>query len=450
MAQDKPIDVAVILAGGVGKRAWPLTATRPKPLLPLPGNEVILSRLARQASRVAREVVVVAPPGERSLFEGLVKGVRVVEQAGYEEGYGSGAAARSVAGIISGAKSILVLNGDLVIHDSVIEMVARVASEGRFGVVGARIEAEPGRYGVLVVEGGRLRGIVEKPQAPGRLLVNAGVYLLPGGLLVDALEGLRPSPRGEYELTDAVNTIASRAELIVLEIPDRLWFDVGTWWDYLVASRRVLSWIVEEGRCKSEGFIDPRAVVHGPICGSGFRIDAYSVVEGPVWLGEGVEIGPFAHIRPYTILHSGASIGAYVEIKASILLEHVKSRHHAYIGDSVVGEGSNIAAGTVFANLRHDGRSVRSCAGGRVIDTRLKKLGAVLGAWVKTGVNSSISPGSRIGPCTWLEEGAIARHDIPACSIVLRNGSIRDASSLNHECCSRIRWGKGVGLCSVS
>ncbi len=444
------VDAAVILAGGVGKRLWPLTATRAKPLLPLPGGTTIVSRLVRQVSKLTRRIIVVVPPGGREHFrrvfgkEGL--SVVLVEQETYEQGgYGSGAGALAGLEAVGDAGTVLVLNGDIVVHDSVFERLRGLAEAGRYGVVAVEVTAEPGRYGVVKTDGGVLEEIVEKPlEAGGPVLVNAGIYLLPYRLFLDALRSLRPSPRGELEVTDAVNTVARRSTVTVVKAGGDLWLDVGTWWDFLAASRRVLDWM--EG-CEAEGEIDEKAVVRGRICGRGFRIEAYSVVEGPVWLGEGVVVGPQSHIRSYTVMHDGAEVGAFVEVKASVLLENVKAKHLAYIGDSVVGEGSNIAAGTVIANLRHDSRAVKSCSGGRVVNTGLRKLGAVLGAWVKTGVNSSVSPGTRIGPCSWLEEGAVARHDVPACSLVGRNGEIRDISRLNSGCCKRISFGRGVGLC---
>ena len=444
------VDAAVILAGGVGKRLWPLTATRPKPLLPLPGDTTIVTRLARQASRLAEKILVVVPPGLLTRFENTFReeGVKatLVEQPAYEDrGYGSGAAALVGLEALGDADTVLVINGDIVIHDIAFERLERLAREGKYGIVGVRLKAEPGRYGIVEVKDDRLVGIIEKPLGQqGEVIVNAGVYLLPYRVFLEELRSLRPSPRGELEITDAINRVAERVQVSVVELNGGYWRDVGTWWDYLIASRTVLDWLDD---CRAEGEVDKRAVVRGRLCGRDFLIEAYSVIEGPVWLGKNVVVGPQSHIRGYTILHRGVEVGAFVEVKGSVLLENVKAKHLSYIGDSVVGENSNIAAGTVIANLRHDSRPVRSCSNGRVLDTGLRKLGAVLGAWVKTGVNSSVSPGARIGPCSWLEEGAVARHDVPACSLVLRDGEIRDISKRNIECCSRIGFGRGVGLC---
>ena len=443
-------DAAVILAGGVGKRLWPLTATRPKPLLPLPGDTTIVTRLAKQVSYLTEKIIVIVPPGLRSPFVNVFEreGVEatLVEQPAYEDrGYGSGAAALVGLETVGDVDTVLVVNGDIVVHDTIFKRLRELAENGSYGIVAVRLQAEPGRYGVVRARDGMLIEIIEKPLSGyGEVLINAGIYLLPYRVFLEELGSLYPSPRGELEITDAVNRVAKRAHVRVVEVDDSYWRDVGTWWDYLIASRMVLDWLEN---CESNGEIDGRAIVKGRICGHGFMIEAYSVVEGPVWLGKDVVVGPQSHIRSYTILHSGVEVGAFVEVKGSVLLEHVKAKHLSYIGDSVIGEYSNIAAGTVIANLRHDSRNIRSCSGGRILDTGLRKLGAVLGAWVKTGVNSSISPGTRIGPCSWLEEGSIAKHDVPACSLVLRSGEIRDISRINIECCSRISFGRGVGLC---
>jgi len=130
-----------------------------------------------------------------------------------------------------------------------------------------------------------------------------------------------------------------------------------------------------------------------------------------------VEIGPNAYIRPYSVICSGSKIGFSVEVKESVLFENVHAHHLAYIGDSVICENVNLGAGTVLANLRHDGATVKMTIKGIREDTDRRKLGAIIGAGVKTGINVSVMPGVKIGSNSWILPGVVVYRDIPSNTI---------------------------------
>jgi bifunctional UDP-N-acetylglucosamine pyrophosphorylase/glucosamine-1-phosphate N-acetyltransferase len=123
-----------------------------------------------------------------------------------------------------------------------------------------------------------------------------------------------------------------------------------------------------------------------------------------VVIGRGCDIGPNSYIRPATAIGDGCRIGAFVEVKNSIIMEGTKIPHHNYVGDSVIGQGGNLGAGTKIANVRLD-RKVISVAG---IDTGRRKLGAILGDGVETGINASINTGSLIGNGVFIGPGTVA------------------------------------------
>ncbi len=125
---------------------------------------------------------------------------------------------------------------------------------------------------------------------------------------------------------------------------------------------------------------------------------------GPVVIGSNCDIGPNSYIRPFTSIGDGCRIGAAVELKSCIIMKNTKVPHHNYIGDSVIGEGCNFGSGTKIANLRLDGKNIR--VGG--IDTGRRKLGAVIGDGVETGINACINTGSIIGNNSFIGPGAVA------------------------------------------
>ena len=405
----------VILAAGKGKRLWPLTTTRPKPLLPLPGGYII-SRIIDAVYEISSKIVVVA--GHYSwMIRKLVEErygpkVVVVEQ---EEQLGTGHAALiGLKSLSSRAGKIMVVYGDLYFDTSILRKLA----EKEPPVIAGVMHTEPSRYGVLYEKEGCLSRIVEKPRdAPSPSPINAGIYLLSGDA-VSYLEKIRPSVRGEYELTDALTLMARETCVRVLRVEGD-WLDVGLPWEYLRSVRIELG--KKLSRSKIDGDVEPGVVLRGPVYVSEKAvIRSGSVVEGPAWV-EG-EVGPLSHIRPYTFLAKESFVGAFSQVKASVVMEYAKVPHLNYVGDSIVGEKVNLGAGTITANLRFDKKTVRTLIRGELVDTGLKKYGAVIGGYAQTGINVSLMPGVKVGAFSWIEPGSVVRRDVPDCTFYREKG----------------------------
>lgn len=153
--------------------------------------------------------------------------------------------------------------------------------------------------------------------------------------------------------------------------------------------------------------------------GKGTRIAPGAVIEGPVWIGREVEIRPGAYLRGGIYLGDGCVVGASSEVKRSILLPGAKAPHLNYVGDSVLGHGVNLGAGTILSNFRHDGGKIHIPVDGRMLETGRRKLGAVLGDAVATGCNSVLHPGVVVGRGTQIYPGVQLRAGVyPAGSII--------------------------------
>jgi bifunctional UDP-N-acetylglucosamine pyrophosphorylase/glucosamine-1-phosphate N-acetyltransferase len=98
-------------------------------------------------------------------------------------------------------------------------------------------------------------------------------------------------------------------------------------------------------------------------------------IKGNVIIGENCLIGPNCYLRGNTSIGNGCHIGQAVEIKNSVIMDNAKVPHLSYIGDSVIGENSNLGAGTITANLKHDNKNVRSVVKGKIVDTGRRKFG---------------------------------------------------------------------------
>ena len=164
--------------------------------------------------------------------------------------------------------------------------------------------------------------------------------------------------------------------------------------------------------------------------GRGARIHPGVVLEGPLYVGEDVEIRPGAYVRGGVWIGDGCVVGASTEIKRAILLPGAKAPHLNYVGDSILGAGVNLGAGTILSNFRHDGREVRIGTAGilraaagagasAAIPSGRRKLGAVLGDGVLTGCNCVLHPGVVVGRETHLYPGVQLRSGVyPARSVV--------------------------------
>lgn len=155
------------------------------------------------------------------------------------------------------------------------------------------------------------------------------------------------------------------------------------------------------------------------LIGKEASIAASAHIDGPAVIGAGCEIRHCAYIRGSVILGDGCVIGNSSEVKNSILMDGAQAPHFNYVGDSILGKRAHLGAGAVCSNLRSDGKSVRiKTVNGTSLDTRLRKLGAILGDGVEVGCGAVLCPGTVIGALTDVYPLTVTRGTYPAHSIV--------------------------------
>ena len=384
---------AVVLAAGRGTRMRPLTDTRPKPLLPVGGTTLVETVMESCAPHVDGFVVVVGYMSEKvrdvigEEFDG--KKVEYVEQ---EERAGTADAIARVANKVG--KRFVVVNGDIIFSSDV---VGRLVEEEGNAVSVKRVD-EPSEYGVVETETdeeGELKavGIVEKPDEPPTDLANAGVYVFDRDVL-DYAVGTSESERGEMEITSTIAEMMDDGYRFGVVEHEDYWLDVGYPWDILEATDIVLRDI----DAKKKGEVEKGATLKDEVVvEEGARILSGAYVEGPVLVRGGAKVGPNAYIRGPAVVGAGAHVGNAVEVKNSVLMPGASVGHLSYVGDSVLGEEVNFGAGTVVANLRHDNENIRARVKDETVDTGRRKFGVVVGDVAKTGINTSLNAGVRLG-----------------------------------------------------
>jgi bifunctional UDP-N-acetylglucosamine pyrophosphorylase/glucosamine-1-phosphate N-acetyltransferase len=196
------------------------------------------------------------------------------------------------------------------------------------------------------------------------------------------------------------NVLAADSDSAVIRYP----------WELLKINSQIIS---EKKDFKVDGIIREGVVIDGRVAlGEGSVILPGVYIEGDAVIGKNCKIGPNCYIRGTTSIGDGCHIGQAVEVKNSILMNNVSAGHLSYIGDSVIGEGTNFGAGTITANFRHDGKNHISAVDGVLTDTGLRKFGTIFGDDVHTGIHTSIFPGRKIWPGMSTLPGCIVKKDL--------------------------------------
>jgi len=302
---------------------------------------------------------------ENALREGgLLSHVQLVRQ---EPQLGTGHALQTCAPRLfpkgSDSGRVVVLYGDMpLLRSQSVEGLLRAhASEADSGaaILTARPRNPRGFGRILRDDRGAVQGIVEERDANAeeRAIeeVNLGVYAFDGRALADALPLLsKANEQGEYYLTDVIGTLVEKGSPVVaIPVEDEAESIGVNTLAHLAAAREALQLrILEEHLANGVQIEDPRTTTidHGVRIGAGTRILPCTVIRAGVEIGAGCEVGPFSQLRAGTVLEDGAEIGNFTECKNSRVGAHAKAKHLAYLGDATIGAGTNIGAGTIFAN----------------------------------------------------------------------------------------------------
>jgi bifunctional UDP-N-acetylglucosamine pyrophosphorylase/glucosamine-1-phosphate N-acetyltransferase len=430
---------AIILAAGLGTR---MKSKHAKVMHEVGGMPIVehVVRTAMQFAAPERVFVVVGNRAEQVQAALAPLGVQFVLQS---EQKGTGHAIAVCREAVSGASGpLLVLYGDapLLQAATLRRLIDEQRGSGAAASVLTTVLENPTGYGrILRDRDGGVGAIVEEKAATPEQRkvgeINSGIYCFNGGLLWQYLGEIgTDNPAGEYYLTDIVEIfrraghatrpvlvqdanellgINTRAELAVV---DRVFRDRKTrelMLDGVTIRKPETVTIDAAVRIGRDTIVEPFAQILGrTIIGEDCRIGACSVLRDAA-LGDQVEVGPFtvidssqvdagAHVGPFARLRmqahleAGASVGNFVEVKKSRLGRKTKSMHLAYLGDSTIGAGVNIGAGTITCN--YDG--VRK-------NPTLIQDGAFVGS------NSTLVAPVEIGAGSYVGAGSVVTHDVP-------------------------------------
>jgi bifunctional UDP-N-acetylglucosamine pyrophosphorylase/glucosamine-1-phosphate N-acetyltransferase len=410
---------AALMAAGESTRMKPLSANMPKHLLPVAGRPLIFHTLEHLKESGIKEVLIIRGYHADMLRDGIDSqdwSPMAVSYITQDERKGTAHAA-TFAQEFAGDDDILLMNGDILAGPGAFEGLIKQHKENEACDLTLSVLAieDPSAYGIVIVKDGKAKNLVEKPATDQQMsnLVNAGIYAA-GPALWDAIKKTKPSPRGEYEITDSIRMLIDKGTVGAFTIPS-WWLDVGKPWDLLKANKLIL----DQAETRIDGAIEEGATIKGTaIVEPSATVLSGAYIQGPVYIGEESVVGPNCYIRAHTALCKKVKIGNAVEIKNSIIMDNTNVGHLSYVGDSILGQRSNFGAGTITANLRHDNKPVKATVKGKRISTGRRKMGAIIGDDVKTGIGTLLSPGVMLYPGVQTGIGAVIERDIGADKLV--------------------------------
>lgn len=332
----------LLLAGGHGTRLRPLTFTGNKHMIPIANEPMLFYGLHHLAEAGIREVAVILGP----LHEGIEETVGDGRAFGLQVTYIHQGPPKGLAHAVLCAREFLANEpfvmylGDNLLEQGAAPLVRLFEREHPDAVIGATPVANPSAYGVVELDGDRIVSIVEKPSEPKSDLALIGVYLFTPKIHPVIAE-LKPSKRGELEITDAIWALHESGANVRVQRVAGWWKDTGRPEDLLEANARVLASRPAE-RFRREGTVEPGAEVVGSVAmGPGSVIASRARVHGPVVIGSQVRIDEGSFIGPATALGDRVEVrGAH--ISRSIVLDGARIEGPIELHESIVGRQAQI------------------------------------------------------------------------------------------------------------
>ena len=400
---DTTMDLAVvILAAGSGTR---MKSKLPKVMHQVAGKPMVCHVVEEAGALNPTRLILVVSPNNQPVKDCLSE--NEVEYAVQEEQLGTAHAVLQASALLQNFEgNILVLYGDtpLIEASSLRELVTFHEETGASATVVTAQLDNPFGYGRIIRSESGITGIIEEKDAsPAQRSikeVNSGMYCFKSQALFEKIKEVKADNRQkEYYLTDVIGLLVGEGALVEgFELEPEHIFGVNSRSELALANQLINNRIVNKWLDNGVTIIDPaNTYIEKDVeIGAETIIYPYSVLRGKIKIGASCEIGPFAHLRPGTVVGDKGKVGAFSEVKNSLIGTGSKVPHLSYIGDTEIGEGVNIGAGSITCN--YDGRKKHK--------TVIKK-----GAFI--GSDTMLVAPVTVGENAYTGAGSVISKDVP-------------------------------------
>jgi NDP-sugar pyrophosphorylase family protein len=422
--------VALLLAGGEGKRFWPIKTG--KPVFRFFGRTLLEQTLESLRIAGVAHAIIVTNPADANVVRSLEIPGMELEIVVQEHAIGMANAVLAAKDIVE-RRPCLIMNAADVVDTVLYEGLLKEMDDHDALVVGKRVTSHfTGGY--LTVKNDRLVSIIEKPQV-GREpsdLVNLVCHYFPDPAnFFKTLESTHSTTDDVYE--KALSSYAADHTVRVIAYTGP-WQPIKYPWHILSAMDLLMGSI--ESHRGNNVVLKENVVMKGPVyIEDGVKIFENSKIVGPCYIGKNTIIGNNNLIRQS---HIGAN--CVTGFNTDITRSYVGNDcwfHSNYIGDSVLEDHISMGSGAVLANLRLDDGEISSAVTGKKILTGRNKLGAIIGRGVRIGVNASIMPGVKIGKNSFIGAGIVVERDLPEDSFCMRTSAVVITKNLKSPPMSR-------------
>jgi glucose-1-phosphate thymidylyltransferase len=328
----------LILSGGKGTRLRPLTFTQAKQLVPVANKPVLFYGIEALRDAGVKEIGIVVGDTKEEIMAAAGDGsawalkIRYIEQ---EAPLGLAHAVKISEDFLKGEPFVMYL-GDNILKSGIVTLVKEFEEKKPNSMILLTEVPNPQMFGVAELRDGRVVRLVEKPKKPMSNLALVGVYLFDSHIF-EAVKAIKPSGRGELEITDAIQYLVEKGYDVQPHLVSGWWKDTGKIEDLLEANRLILEGI--NGKC--EGTVDGESRINGQVVIEKGVSLKKSIIRGPAIIGEATEVTD-SYIGPFTAIGKNCKIIG-TEIEHSIVLEGSEIRDiGSRIDESLIGRDVRI------------------------------------------------------------------------------------------------------------
>jgi len=409
---------AVILAGGTGKRVFPLAVNKPKPMFKILGKPLIQHVIETLKEANLKDfIIAIGHNGEQIkdyLADGSKFGVNI-EYTFQKEAMGMANALETAKGLVE--DNFFVVNADDIFESRLILRMVRQFKRGDADIVlSYKPVKETWKFGVIKIEDNKVKKFVEKPpkgKEPSNLAV-VGVYIMTKKIF----NYYKKVPVSDHQYEDAIQKFIEDKNIVRAVSYDEFFAGYKYPWDLFTINEHLMDTRIKKQTIEDDVEISERAQVEGNVwIRRGTRILEGACIRGPCYIGLNSFIGNNSLVWNHSSIGDNCVVGFSTEIKHSLIGDDCWF-HINYIGDSIISDNCLFGAGTVTANFRFDEKNVKVRVEGKEIDSGTNKLGAIVGDNCKTGINACLSPGVKIGPHSIVGPGVYLQNDLEPGKII--------------------------------